>query len=273
MSNINMYKEKLEVQNDKLQYEKEMINDQIDLLSGKKKQGIKETSKLIKDKKKNIEIINDCSRNFKKEIEIRMKLIEQLYPETKTFLSKLENTFLSDFIANKMNIDDTSEFNERTIEKYISNVQDYSRLIEEWDKVSNESKEGLELDKLREEMKMKLGKFEQSRLITQDFYESMQLDYKKGINLDEIIKKSSHKIALDIQNPYSKSTVLNKTTKNKKNNNNMSRATTEAGNYKSGNNSSVLNRQQQSSILYPNSSMTTKNNNSKISYDKIAETA
>ena len=60
MSNINMYKEKLEVQNDKLQYEKEMINDQIDLLSGKKKQGIKETSKLIKDKKKNIEIINDC---------------------------------------------------------------------------------------------------------------------------------------------------------------------------------------------------------------------
>ena len=53
----------------------------------------------------------------------------------------------------------------------------------------------------------------------------------------------------------------------------MSRATTEAGNYKSGDNSSVLNRQQQSSILYPNSSMTTKNNNSKISYDKIAETA
>lgn len=37
MSNINMYKEKLEVQNDKLQYEKEIINEQIDLLSGKKK--------------------------------------------------------------------------------------------------------------------------------------------------------------------------------------------------------------------------------------------
>ena len=61
-----------------------------------------------------------------------------------------------------------------------------------------------------------LGKFEQSRLISQDFYESMQLDYKKGIKLDEIIKKSSHKIALDIQNPYNKSTVLSKTTKGKK---------------------------------------------------------
>ena len=272
MSNINMYKEKLEVQNDKLQYEKEMINNQIDLLSGKKKEGIKETSKLIKEKKQNIEIINNCSKNFNKEIEIRMKLIEKLYPDTKAFLSKLEDTFLSEFIANKMNIDDTSEFNEKTIDKYISNVQDYCRLIEEWDKSSNENKEGTELDKLREEMKQKLGKFEQSRLISQDFYESMQLDYKKGIKLDEIIKKSSHKIALDIQNPYNKSTVLSKTTKGKKKMN-ISIATTEAGNYKSGNNSSVINKQQQSSILYPNISMTTKNDNSKISYDKIAETA
>ena len=85
MSNINMYKEKLEVQNDKLQYEKEVINEQIDLLSGKKREGIAETSKIIQEKKKNIEIINQCAENFKKEIAIRMKLIEALYPKTKEF--------------------------------------------------------------------------------------------------------------------------------------------------------------------------------------------
>ena len=270
MSNINMYKEKLEVQNDKLEYEKEMINKQIELLSGKKKEGIMETSKIIKEKKKNIEIINSCAQNFNKEIDIRMKLIEKLFPETKAFLSKLNDTFLSDFIANKMNIDDTSEFSEKTIDKYISNVQDYFRLIDEWDKSSNENKELGELDKLREEMKQKLGKFEQSRLISQDFYESMQLDYKKGIKLDEIIKKSSHKIALDIQNPYSKSTVLNKTIKGKKKMN-LSIATTEGGN-KYGNDSTMTNKQQ-SSIIYPNVSLTMKNNNSKVSNDKVAETA
>ena len=270
MSNINMYKEKLEVQNDKLEYEKEMINKQIELLSGKKKEGIMETSKIIKEKKKNIEIINSCAQNFNKEIDIRMKLIEKLFPETKAFLSKLGDTFLSDFIANKMNIDDTSEFSEKTIDKYISNVQDYFRLIDEWDKSSNENKELGEIDKLREEMKQKLGKFEQSRLISQDFYESMQLDYKKGIKLDEIIKKSSHKIALDIQNPYSKSTVLNKTIKGKKKMN-LSIATTEGGN-KYGNDSTMTNKQQ-SSIIYPNVSLTMKNNNSKVSNDKVAETA
>ena len=89
MSNINMYKEKLEVQNDKLEYEKEMINKQIELLSGKKKEGIMETSKIIKEKKKNIEIINSCAENFKKEIDIRMQLIEKLFPETKDIFIRL----------------------------------------------------------------------------------------------------------------------------------------------------------------------------------------
>ena len=55
-------------------------------------------------------------------------------------------------------------------------------------KTDENGKKYREIDKLREEMKQKLGKFEQSRLISQDFYESMQLDYKKGIKLDEIIK-------------------------------------------------------------------------------------
>lgn len=37
MSNINMYKEKLELQNDQLEYERDLIIKQIELLSGKKK--------------------------------------------------------------------------------------------------------------------------------------------------------------------------------------------------------------------------------------------
>ena len=271
MSNINMYKEKLEVQNDHLQYEKETINNQIELLSGRKKQGIMETSNLIQEKKKNIEIIDSCAENFQKEIDIRMKLIEKLYPETQNFLIKLGDTFLSDFIANKMNIDETTEFNEKTIDKYISNVQDYLRLVEEWDKTSKESKEVGEIEKLREEMKQKLGKFEQNRLITRDFYDSMQSDYKKGVKLEDIIKKSSNRLALDIQNSYSKSMSLNKSVKNKSKMN-ISVATTEAGNYKSGNDSSMSNKQQ-SSIIFPNSSMNAKKGKIRALYDQIAETS
>ena len=267
MSNINMYKEKLETQNDKLEYEKDLINQQIEVLSGKKKDINLKKSDFIKQKLKSIEIIDNCSENFQKEIDIRMKFIEAIKPETKNFLIKLGDTFLSDFIVRKINIDESSEYNEKTVDKYLANVQDYSKLIQEWKSFSKDSKlTENDLDKLRDEMRQKLGKFEQNRLLTNELYQSMESDYKKGIKLDEIILKSSRKIALDIQNPYSKSTVLTKTLKKK--NMTTSIASTAAGNNRYGNDSSIT-KNQQSSIIEPNTSTTTKKNKS----TKVAETA
>ena len=273
MSNINMYKEKLELQNDKLEYEKELINKQIELLSGKRKDVNLKKSEFIENKIKSIEVIDNCADNFEKQINIRMKLIEKIKPETNKYLQKLGDTYLSDFIYGKINIDESSEYNEKTVDKYLSNVQDYFKLVQEWDKSIKDNNKGTEneIDKLREEMKQKLGKFEQNRLLTNELYQSMETDYKKGIKLDDIIRKSSQRIALDIQNPYSnKSTVLtNKTLK--KNSNNSNAIKTEAGNYRYGNNSNITN--QQSSVLETNNSSTIKNNNAKANKTKIAEAA
>ena len=252
MSNINMYKEKLELQNDQLEYERDLIIKQIELLSGKKRDINKEKSSNKKKKLKNIEIIEDCHENFEKENEIRMKFIERIQPATNEFLAKLGETFLADFICRKINIDDTNEYNEKTVEKYLANVQDYFKLVQEWDKSTRGKKDNeVEIDKLREDMKQKLGRFEQKRLLSEDVYNSMQLDYKKGIKLEDIIRKSSQKIALDIQNPYTtKSTVATKGVKGKNKKVNISVASTEPGNYRYGNDSNVTNNRQ-SSIVYP----------------------
>jgi hypothetical protein len=252
MSNINMYKEKLELQNDQLEYERDLIIKQIELLSGKKRDINKEKSDNKKKKLKNIEIIEDCHENFEKENEIRMKFIERIQPATNEFLAKLGDTFLADFICRKINIDDTNEYNEKTVEKYLANVQDYFKLVQEWDKSTRGKKDNeVEIDKLREDMKQKLGRFEQKRLLSEDVYNSMQLDYKKGIKLEDIIRKSSQKIALDIQNPYTtKSTVATKGVKGKNKKVNISVASTEPGNYRYGNDSNVTNNRQ-SSIVYP----------------------
>lgn len=268
MSNINMYKEKLETQNDKLEYEKELIIKQIELLSGKKKDVNLKKSAFFENKIKSIEVIEGCAENFQKEIDIRMKLIEKIQPETDKYLKKLGDTYLSDFIYGKINIDDSNEYNEKTIDKYLSNVQDYCKLVQEWDKsVKENNNKGIEneIDKLREEMKQKLGRFEQNRLLSNELYQSMESDYKKGIQLDEIIRKSSQRIALDIQNPYSKSTVITKPLKNK---NIVNK--TDAGNNRYVNNSSITN--QQSSIMETNNSSSIKNN-SKATKKKIPEAA
>ena len=271
MSNINMYKEKLETQNDKLEYEKELINKQIELLSGKKKNINLKKSDFIQQKLKSIEVIDNCSDNFKKEIDKRMKLIETIKLETHIFLTKFHETFLSDFIVRKVNIDESSEYNEKTVNKYLSNVQDYSKLIQGWKSFSKDNKVmENDLAKLRDDILQKLGKFEKARLLNKDLAQSMESDYKKGIKLEEIIRKSSQKIALDIQNPYSKSTVLTKTIKKKNGKNqNISIATTEPGNNRYGNDSSIT-RNQQSSIIEPNTSTTTRKNNKSV---KIAEAA
>ena len=271
MSNINMYKEKLETQNDKLEYEKELINKQIELLSGKKKNINLKKSDFIQQKLKSIEVIDNCSDNFKKEIDKRMKLIETIKLETHIFLTKFHETFLSDYIVRKVNIDESSEYNEKTVNKYLSNVQDYSKLIQEWKSFSKDNKVmENDLAKLRDDILQKLGKFEKARLLNKDLAQSMESDYKKGIKLEEIIRKSSQKIALDIQNPYSKSTVLTKTIKKKNGKNqNISIATTEPGNNRYGNDSSIT-RNQQSSIIEPNTSTTTRKNNKSV---KIAEAA
>ena len=272
MSNINMYREKLEIQNDKLEYEKELINKQIDLLSGKKKDVNLKKSEFIEDKLKSIEIIENCADNFQKEIDLRMKLIEKIGPETNKFLMKLGDTYLSDFICGKINIDESSEYNEKTIDKYLSNVQDYFKLVQEWDKSikANNANEN-EIDKLREEIKQKVGKFEHNRLITKELKDSMESDKNKGIKLDEIIRKYSQKITLDIQNPYSKSAVLTNNNLKKNNLNNKNTIKTEAGNYRYGNKSKISNFQQ-SSIMETNNSSTLKNT-SKVSKTKVAETA
>ena len=200
-----------------------------------------------------------------------MKLIEAIKLETHIFLTKFHETFLSDFIVRKVNIDESSEYNEKTVNKYLSNVQDYSKLIQEWKSFSKDNKVmENDLAKLRDDILQKLGKFEKARLLNKDLAQSMESDYKKGIKLEEIIRKSSQKIALDIQNPYSKSTVLTKTIKKKNGKNqNISIATTEPGNNRYGNDSSIT-RNQQSSIIEPNTSTTTRKNNKSV---KIAEAA
>ena len=93
----------------------------------------------------------------------------------------------------------------------------------------------------------------------------MELDYKKGKKLEEIIKESSLKIALDIHNPNSRSTVI---TKGRKKNLNTSNATTEPGNIRYGNNSTLTSKQQ-SSIIRPNNSSSI-NNKSKSNAEKVA---
>jgi hypothetical protein len=158
ISNINFYNEKLDLQIDELEQRRDSIIEKIKLLSGKQTENISNKSKFKEQKKQSIKVIENLIQNFEGDMEHKRELFLRIQPITDKYLARLSETYLVDFIPNKANIDPDIDYNEQTVNKYMSNVQDYYKLIQSWDEANKAAKgdDNRELDKLREEMKQKL---------------------------------------------------------------------------------------------------------------------
>ena len=269
ISNINVYNEKLDLQIDELEQRKESIIQQIKLLSGKQNENTSNKSKFKEQKEQNIKVIENLIFNFENDMEHKKEVFRRIQPQTDDFLSRLGDSYLGDFISNKANIDPEIEYNEQTVNKYLSNVQDYYKIIQKWDEATKVD-DNKDLDKLREDMKLKLGGFEKNRIISKKLINSMKNDLKKGINIEDIIKKSSLEITSQqnlntsfISNPY-----LNVEKREHNNSSliNNSQMPTEMINNNQSGSGNMSNEiiQNQSNIVYPqnNSSLNQNNNNS-----------
>ena len=275
ISNINFYNEKLDLQIDQLEQRKESIIQQIKLLSGKQSENTSNKSKFKEQKEQNIKVIENLIANFEKDMEHKREVFRRIQPATDDFLSKLGNSYLADFIPNKANIDTEIEYNEQTVNKYLSNVQDYYKIIQTWEEATK-GDDNKELDKLREEMKLKLGGFEKNRIISKKLITSMKNDLKSGINIEDIIKKTS--LEITSQQNLNSSFASNPYKKEQNNSsmvNNSQMPTDMVNNNQSGVNMSNDANINQSNLIYPNNSASFNQNNSvaKQENSKVAENA
>ena len=275
ISNINFYNEKLDLQIDQLEQRKESIIQQIKLLSGKQCENTSNKSKFKEQKEQNIKVIENLIANFEKDMEHKREVFRRIQPATDDFLSKLGNSYLADFIPNKANIDTEIEYNEQTVNKYLSNVQDYYKIIQTWEEATK-GDDNKELDKLREEMKLKLGGFEKNRIISKKLINSMKNDLKSGINIEDIIKKTS--LEITSQQNLNSSFASNPYKKDQNNSsivNNSQMPTELVNNNQSGVNMSNDAMINQSNLIYPNNSASFNQNNSvaKQENSKVAENA
>ena len=275
-SNINFYIEKLDLQLDDLEQEKQSIIEQIELLSGKQTENCNNKSKFKEQKEQSIKVMDNLIHNFEEDIEHKREVFKRIQPSTDKYLSVLGESYISDFIPNKETVDPDIYYNEQTVNKYLSNVQDYYKIIQTWDEANRSVKqdENREIDKLREEMKLKLGGFEKNRIINKKLINSMKNELKTGTNIEEIIKKASLEIAQQTSNnSYSMNNTL-KPGKVEMNNsssfmNNNSQMPTEFINNNQTANESNYNQQQSSIIIPNNNSQSYQNNNS--SHDAKAQ--
>ena len=274
ISNINFYNEKLDLQIDELEQRKESIIKQIQLLSGKQSENTSNKYRFKEQKEQNIKVIENLITQFKKDMELKREVFKRIQPVTDDFLTKLGNSYLADFIPNKANIDSEVEYNEQTVNKYLSNVQDYYKIIQTWEEASK-TDDNKELDKLREEMKVKLGGFEKNRIISKKLINSMKNELKNGVNIEDIIKKTS----LEITNQQSLNSSLASNPYKKEQNNssmvNNSQMPTEMINNSGTANMSNEAMPNQSHLIYPNNSSSFNQNNSLSGQEnsKVAENA
>ena len=266
MANINIYNEKLDLQIDKLVKVHSSIKEQIKLLSGKETDTTRNKYKFKEQKERSIKTIEKLLVNFEKNIEHKRELFKRIQPATDNYLATLGESYLADFIPKKMNIDTGIEYNEQTVNKYLSNVQDYYKLVQTWSEASKgRSEENKELDRLREEMKTKLGGFEKNRILSKKLISNMKNELKNGVNIEEIIKKSSLEIT---SQPNMNSTFSSNPNKLEKKNNsslmNNSQSPTDMVNNSGSRFLSV--EQNQSNLIFPNNnsimSLNNKNNES-----------
>lgn len=255
LSSINFHIKDLENENVRLENEKDTLSKQIELLSTKRKGLSAYRKKFIEQKKLRIRVFERITNNLRKDIKTKEKFIKNLKPETDSFLSKLNETFLSEFIINKMNIDSKTRYNYKNISNYLSNVEDYLNLIYQWKDNNNtdnfELTEQKNMDNLREEMKEKLENFETNRVLNKSLYNSMKTERKNGTGLSQIIKKTSNDIVGQMKTNKNKTntSVFNKTKNNRSGG--YSKETKDDENNRYGNYSQA---NQQSSLYYPNNS-------------------
>jgi hypothetical protein len=193
MSNIGIYLSRLENEENNLEDEKKILEDKIKFLQDKKIENKIDEEMFIKDKEKKINDLMSAIEKIEKDVNEKKKFFVKIQPLTDEYLKNLNSSILADYVINKMQIDEKLAYNENTVNKFISNVEDYYNLIQMFNQSVNEKNddENKEFDKLRNDIKLKLKNFEKNKILNKNFFNEIK---SEGKNYDEIIKLSSEKL-------------------------------------------------------------------------------
>jgi predicted nucleic acid-binding Zn-ribbon protein len=199
MSSIEMYISQLTNQIDLLEDKKKLVEYRIQSLTFKINNSNSNKNNFVESKHNNVARLKNHIAELKEDIEIKRQFFVKLQPSTDEFLLELGQTYLSDFIPEKAAINTDVQYNESKIEELIANVEDYHKLVEEYEKSSLiEKKNDLvvtnaDFDMMKKEMRNKLGIY--GKDCYNNYYNNIKNSVKNGYGFDETIKKMADEIA------------------------------------------------------------------------------
>ena len=207
-SSIEIYLSKITNEVDSLKEREKILSNQIKDLN-LKNQIINEEKENFTEKK--VSHINKLKSNNDELIEAILKrrnFFLKLQPQTFKFINKLQNTYLSDFVNDKIIINENTKINESNVIEFLACIQDYCQLIKDFDKSTQLSKSSIQdsyeinkdLDKLKRDINYKLQKFNFENCVQDNVYDTIKKDIKSNQSFDETIKKLANEIANQVNN-------------------------------------------------------------------------
>jgi len=214
---------------DLLREQKELMEKKISKLQNTKKETNNQNEMNLKEKEINIETLKRLNEDLLNQINRKKTLFNDMEECTFNFLNKMENTYLSDFVVKKMNIEENSKLNETNVLDYLGSVYCYIQLINDFNENVQAKKEikqninmsslaNKSIENLDKEIKFKLSKFNYNNCLNK-----VKKDAKQKNTFDDVIRRLANEIVKDVNGNYDMNedsskfgTNVSSTIKNKK---------------------------------------------------------
>ena len=216
VTEIEIYLSKLNTQVDELKEKKLNLEKKIVMLNNSKKNDKLEQTNLVGEIKEKTEIIKKKNDRLEQNINRKRNIFRLMQKPTFDFLRKMQQTYLTDFVVSRHNVEDNEKLNETNVVNFLETMYCYCQLIKDFDEnaksninlteISKESRDiNKTLDLLKKDFKMKLSKINFNNCVNNNVQHSIYTVVKKGNDFDETIRRLANEIVEQVNKDTSKS--------------------------------------------------------------------
>ena len=202
---IETYLSKLNTEVDELKEKKINLEKKIILLNNSKKNDKLEQTNFVGEIKEKTEIIRKKNDRLEQNINRKRNIFKLIQKPTFDFLRKLQQTYLTDFVASRHYVEDNEKLDETNVINFIETLYCYCQLIKDFDEnaksninLTELSKESRDINKtiesLRKDFKFKLSRINYNNCVNNNVQHSIKSVVKRGNDFDETIRRLANEI-------------------------------------------------------------------------------
>ena len=209
MSAIESYLSSISTEVDNLNEQKSLLEKQIVILTETKEVDKEEKINIIEERKAKIQLLQKYNDDLVKNINRKKQIFKELEEPTFTFLKKVQNTYLADFVVSRNNVEEKTRLNENNIINFLGTVYCYYQLIRDFDenvkynqnaKNQENNEVNKTIDLLKKDIRIKLSKINYNNCVNDNIHTSINNVVRHGNDFDETIRRLANVIVDQVNN-------------------------------------------------------------------------